>query len=249
MERRNVSRAEASSWRGLYRIGGWCGILIVVPYLAAMAVIAVAPPPLEASGAETLEYVAAHRWLYGIEQVLWIAPGVLAMVVFLALTAVLWQVDKVHAAVAGAIGTAAWALTLALPTSGGGSLVLLDLADRYQAAGTAAQRDACGSLAEGFIAENNTPSLVGVLTAVGILLVGLVTLKGGVPRWVACLGVVTGGVGTVSEALRPLLGAGYTVYGILLLAWFLAVGVTLRRLGRPPAADTTTGPSGRAVVP
>jgi len=221
-----------ASWRDLYRIGGGGGIFIVVPYLAAMLVIMMAPPPLKASGAETLEYVAAHKWLYGVEQVLWIAPGVLAMVVFLALTAALWPVNKSAAAIAGTIGTTAWALTLALPTSGGGSLLLLDLADRYQAAGTATQRDAYATLTEGLIAENNTPGLVGLLTTIGILLISLVMIKGGVPRWVAYLGITTGAVGTVSEALRPLLGAGYTVYGILLLAWFLAVGVTLRRLAR-----------------
>ncbi|GID91597.1 DUF4386 family protein [Amorphoplanes digitatis] len=235
-----------ASWRDLYRIGGWCGILIVVPYLAAMVAVAMTPPPAEAGAAETLEHVAAHKWLYGIEQVLWIAPGVLAMVVFLALTAAMWRVDKAAAAIAGTIGTTAWALTLALPTSGGGSLLLLDLADRYQAAGSDAQRDAYVTLAQQLIAENDMPGFVGVLTTVGILLISLVMTKGGVPRWVAWLGVATGAIGIVSEALRPLLGAGYAVYGTLLLAWFLAVGVTLRRLAGPggrPTPDDVARPA------
>jgi len=229
-----ISEPPDASWRGLYRIGGWCGNLIVVPYVAAIIIVAITSPPLNAGGAETLEYIAGHRGLYGFEQVLWMAPSLLAMVVFLALTALLWQVDKASAAIAGTIGTAAWALTLALPTSGGGSLVLLDLADRYQAAGSPTARDAYATLAEGLISENNTPSLVGVLTAAGILLVSLVMAKGGIARRVAYLGVATGVLGVVSEALRPLLGAGYTVYGVLLLVWFLAVGATLRRRARSP---------------
>jgi hypothetical protein len=75
-----------------------------------------------------------------------------------------------------------------------------------------------------------------VLTTLGILLISLVMAKGGGPRWVAWLGIVTGAAGIVSEVLRPLLGAGYAVYGTLLLAWFVAVGVTLRRLAAQTAA-------------
>lgn len=220
------------SWRSLYRVGGWSGMVIVVPYLVAIALISMAPPPLTASGAETLEYVASHRWLYIVEQVLWVAPGVLAMVVFLALTAALWRLDNSFAAVAGLIGASAWALTFALPTSGGGALALVSLGDQYAAATTAEQRTAFATAAEGYLAENNTPSAVGVLTTVGILLISLVMIKGVFPRWVAYLGVVTGAIGIVSETLRPLLGAGYSVYGVLLLTWFLAVGATLHRLGR-----------------
>ena len=53
-----------------------------------------------------LRYIAAHRWLYGIEQVLWLAPGVLAMIVSLALYVALKDLDKGHAAIAGLIGRA-----------------------------------------------------------------------------------------------------------------------------------------------
>jgi hypothetical protein len=245
----NASRAEAAtaaasqpdpSWRSLYRVGGWSGLIIVVPYLAAIVLVSAAPPPLETGGAETLEYVASHKVLYAIEQVAWMAPGVLAMVLFLALTAALWRLDKGYAAIAGLIGTSAWALTLALPTSGGGSPVLVDLADRYANAASPGQRTGLAAVAEGFLAENNTPSIVGVLTTVGILLISLVMTRGVFPRWVAYLGIGTGAVGVVSEALRPMLGAAYSIYGIALLAWFLAVGTALLRLGRPvrvPRAD------------
>ena len=73
------------TWRGLYQVGGWSGMVIVVPYLVAIVLVAVAPPPSGADGERMLRYIAAHRWLYGIEQVLWLAPGVFAMIVSLAL--------------------------------------------------------------------------------------------------------------------------------------------------------------------
>jgi hypothetical protein len=62
--------------------------------------------------------------------------------------------------------------------------------------------------------------------------VSLVMLKGVFPKGVAYLGIVTGALGIVSEALRPILGPGYIVYGLLLPIWFLMVGWKLYRLGR-----------------
>jgi hypothetical protein len=216
----------------LYQAGGLSGLIIVVPYLAAIVLVSIAPPPL-AGGAETLEYVASHKVLYMIEQMLWVAPGVLAMVVFLALTAALWRLDKANAAIAGLIGTSAWALTLALPTSGGGAPMLVNLASQYENATTSGQRAALAAVADGVLAENNTPSIVGVLTTVGVLLVSLVMTRGVFPKWVAYLGIATGALGILSEALRPLLGVAYSIYGTVLVVWFLAVGASLRRSSRP----------------
>jgi hypothetical protein len=227
-----VARRPDPSWRSLYRAGGVSGILIVVPYLVAIVLVSVAPPPLESSGDTTLQYIASHRWLYIIEQVLWSAPGVLALVVFLALYMALKHLDKGYAAIAALIGISSWALTLALPTTGGGALVLVYLSDQYSAATTAEQRTALATISEGVIAENNTPSLVGVLTTVGILLISLVMIKGVFPRWTAYLGVATGVIGIVSETLRPLLGVGYSLYGVLLLVWFVTIGWKLFRLAR-----------------
>jgi hypothetical protein len=220
------------SWRSLYKAGGLSGILIVVPYLVAIVLVSVAPPPLESSGDETLRYIASHKWLYVIEQVLWSAPGVLALVVFLALYVALKHLDKGYAAIAALIGISSWALTLALPTTGGGAPVLVYVSDQYSKATTAEQRTAFATITEGFIAENNTPSLVGVLTTVGILLISLVMMKGVFPRWTAYLGIATGAIGIVSETFRPLLGVGYSVYGVLLLVWFVTISWKLYRLAR-----------------
>lgn len=65
--------------------------------------------------------------------------------------------------------------------------------------------------AEVFLAENNSTGAVGILTPVGILILSLVMLKGVFPKGIAYLGIVTGALGIVSEALRPILGPGYFV--------------------------------------
>jgi hypothetical protein len=220
------------SWRGLYRAGGVSAVLFVVPILVAIVLYVVAPPPLNADGATTLQYVASHKVLYILEQALWLAPSVFALVVFLALFQALKHLNKSYAALGALVGIVSWALTLASPTTGGGAPILVYLSDQYMAATTAAQHTAFATAAEVFIAENNITNAVGILTPVGILITSLVMLKGVFPKGVAYLGIVTGTLGIVSEALRPIIGPGYFAYGLLLPIWFLAVGWKLYRLAR-----------------
>ena len=231
--RRSPSEAVAApdpSWRSLYRAGGVSAVLFVVLVLAAIAFVVVAPPPLNADGATTLQYVASHKVLYTIEQALWLAPSVFAAVVFLALFPALKHLNKSYAALGALAGFASWVLGLAIPTTGGGAPVLVSLSDQYMTATTSAQHTAFATAAQVFIAQNNITSAVGILAPVGILILSLVMLKGVFPKGVAYLGIVTGALGIVSEALRPLIGPGYLVYGLLLPAWILLVGWKLYRL-------------------
>lgn len=80
------------------------------------------------------------------------------------------------------------------------------------------------------IALNDVPAVIGVLQTLGILLVSLLMLRGPFSRALAWLGVVTGAVGVVSEVLRPVLGAAYAGYGLLLFVWLGWVAVALWRL-------------------
>jgi hypothetical protein len=214
----------------LYAVGGVSGILFAVPGLVAMALVAADPPPLSASGAQTLEFVASHRTVYILEQILWLTPCLLAVPVVVALSAAVWHVEKSYALLVGVLGVCSWALGLALPVSGGGSPVLVSLSDQFTAATTSAQRAVYAGAAESLIAENNTVNAVGVLEPVGILLISLLLLRAALPRWVGWLGVVTGAVGVASESLRPVIGGLYAGCGTLLFVWFVAVGVMLLRL-------------------
>ena len=220
------------SWRGLYRAGGISAMLFVVLILAAIVIVVVAPPPLNADGSTTLQYVASHKVLYIIEQVLWLAPSVFAAVVFLALYQALKHLNKSYAALGALAGFVSWVLGLAIPTTGGGAPVLVYLSDQYMTATTSAQHTAFATAAEVFIAGNNITYAAGILAPVGILIISLVMLKGVFPKGIAYLGIVTGALGIVSEALRPLIGPGYFVYGLLLPAWFLVVGWKLYQLAR-----------------
>jgi hypothetical protein len=51
------------------------------------------------------------------------------------------------------------------------------------------------------------------------------------PEWRRLCGYNNWRPGIFSEALRPILGPGYIVYGLLLPIWFIAVGWKLYRLG------------------
>jgi len=229
-----VGASPDPSWRGLYRAGGISGVLFIVLTIVSIVLVFTKPLQPSSGGAETLKNIASNRSLYILKQVLWLGPSALAMVVFLALYRALKQLDKSYAAIGALLGIASEVLTLAYPTTGEGGPVLVYLSDQYMAASTDAQREAFAAAAEGFTAQNNIPSPPGILTAIGILVISLVMLRGVFHKGVAYLGIATGAIGIISESLRPLLGLGYIGYGLLLPTWFLAVGWKLYRLGSLP---------------
>jgi hypothetical protein len=202
----------------------------VLLLITALIVDFLAPPPVH-GGAETLIFISAHKAPYVLEQVLWILPNVLAVLVFVALFLALIPVNKSLALIGAVLGGLSWATFLAIPVTSRGSLTLVYLSDQYMAA-AAAKRDRFAIAAEAIVAENNTPAIVGVLSAAGILLISIVMTKGVFPRVVGWLGVVTGSLGMLSEALRHAAPLFYWGYGILLWVWFIAVGVSLIALGR-----------------
>lgn len=241
-----AARAAAAErpWRDLYRAGGVAALVATVAYIAATLVYFVVPAPPEEGGAAILEYIAAHRSVYIVEQVLWLAPSVLLTVAFLALAVALRDLNRSYAAIGGVLGVASWALTLVYPATGGGAPALVYLSDRYAATGDVAQRAAYVAAAEGFVAQNVIPTAVGILEPAGILILALVMLRGVFSRGVAYLGIATGVVGLPSEAFRPVLGMAYMVYGLLLFAWFIAIGWALFRLGDDTEPEAPS-PGGR----
>jgi len=220
------------SWRGLYVAGGISALLFVVLNVAAIVILAVIPPAPSSGGAATLQWIASNKTAYTLELILFVAPSVLAMVVFLALYMALKHLNKSLAAIAALIAIAAEVIAAAVnssPQSLNAALILLS--DQYAAATTEAQRLAFATAAESLIAATNAVNLAGIMLEVGILIASLVMLRGVFPKWVAYLGIVTGVVGILSEALRPLIGFAYIVYFLLELIWLIAAGWRLYRLG------------------
>jgi Domain of unknown function (DUF4386) len=218
------------AWARLYQVGGICAWLFVVLLVVAIVLAVATPPPPITGGAATLEYIATHRTLYVVHQQLWLVPGAFAAIVYFALYPALKHLSRGFAALGAAVGGAAWALTLAIPTTSTGAPALVYLSDQYATTADAGQRALFAAAAETLIAQNRTPGAVGVLTTVGMLIVSLVMLRGVFPRGVAYLGIATGVLGIASEALRPVIEGGYALYGVLLLVWTGAVGWTLYRL-------------------
>jgi hypothetical protein len=228
------------SWRQLYFWAGISSVAFIALLVLALVLDVLAPPPVH-GGAETLEFIARNKGIYVAEQLLWTVSNILPVLVFVTLFVALAPVNKSLALLATVIGALPWALFLAVPVTSRGSLILVYLSDRYAAASGTVASDAArlsyATAAEAVIAENNTPAVVGVLSALGILLISLPMLMGVFPRAVAWLGVATGTVGTIAEALRQAVPGFYLAYGILMWAWFLAVGIALIRLSRRTPRD------------
>jgi hypothetical protein len=219
------------SWRGLYRAGGISAALYVLLIIIPLALLGIVPQPPLAGGSAILEYIAAYKAVYIIELVSFVGLGLPAMVVFLALYAALQRVNKGCAAIGALVGIASEIIALAYSSSPPSLHAgLIYLSDHYMAATDVAQRGALATAAEGLMAASNAVNGAGILTALGILVLSLVMLKGVFARSIAYLGILTGILGIVSETLRDAIGAGYIVYGLLLPGWFLAVGWRLHRL-------------------
>lgn len=238
--------APDETWGPLYRAGAISAGIAVAMYTVATVVFAFGTALPEAGGATMLEYVDAHRSSYVLRQLLWLVPGLFLMVVFLALAVALRRHGRSLAAIAGLIGVSSWAVSFAWPTTGDGSLAMVLLSDRYAEAATAGEQASFVAAAEALDALNDAPAAIGVLQALGVLLVSLLMLRGTFTRPLAWLGVATGAVGIVAEALRPFLGAGYAVYGLLLFVWLAWVAVELWRLAVAVRARAGSIPVGGA---
>jgi hypothetical protein len=228
------------SWRPLYRSGAIAAGLTVILYLVAllMFVVTPMPPPAMAGGAATLDYVAGERAIYIIRQLLWLTPSLLLMIVVLALAVALYPLGKSAATIAGVIAISSWAVSFAWPTTGEGSLAMVVLSDRYLTATSDAERAVFVAGAEVLLALNDAQVVIGVLQTLGVLLLSALMLRGVFPLGLARFGMVTGGIGIISEALRPLLGWAYAIYGLLLFAWLIGVAVALWRLGAETSQPT-----------
>ena len=115
------------------------------------------------------------------------------------------------------------------------------LSDRYAVTTPDAERAIFVAGAEVLLALNDTQVVIGVLQTLGILLLSALMLRGEFPTGLAWLGVATGGIGIISEALRPLLGWAYVVYGLLLFGWLIWMAIALGRLGSQTAPRVSSG--------
>lgn len=76
--------ASLHQWKPLFRWAGVASVPFVVLLITALILDFLAPPPVH-GGAEILEFIATNKVNYIAEQILWILPNILPVLVFAAL--------------------------------------------------------------------------------------------------------------------------------------------------------------------
>jgi Domain of unknown function (DUF4386) len=219
-------------WRPLYRAAAVSAAIFVVLTVASIVAVAVTGFPgggALPNGQATLEYIGANRTAFIVDELLIQGPFLVMICFFMALYAALRDVSRSYAALGAVVGIAYVVATLSTFTIAFG---LVSLSDLYAAAVTEARHAALAAAADGLVAQLNAVSAAAVLGNLSFVILSLLMLRGVFPRWVAYLGALTGAAGVVSEALRPVLGVGFGLYGVLLLVWTAAVAWRLYRLSQ-----------------
>jgi len=218
----------------LHRTAGIAAIAFGLAYLAIIALyVPMGPPP---GGAEArLVYVAGNTPSWRAILSLSVLTDFLLVPVALSLYFVLQRFNRIAMLLASAFVTLfivldlsiTWTNYAALITFGGKYAVAAD--DAHKAAIVTAAQYPSAILESGLLFVYNT-----LVLAIGILITGLVMLKGVFGRSTAYLAVATGALGVVSVVgpwLVPALSATIILTSILTTVWMLLVGYKLCGLG------------------
>jgi hypothetical protein len=220
--------------RSSYRMGGVSAVILGIAYLIIFPLYAyVGAPP---SGGEAwLEYGAGKTTVWwailGLSVLTDFLLAPVALALYLSLKAVDRNVMLLATALVGLF------IVLDLAVTWPNIAVLITASDDFAAATTDAQR-AANIGAATYASAVLRSTLEGVYSivslSVGILLVGLVMLRGTFSKTAAYLGLATGILGIVSVAgglLVKELGTTIILASALTTAWLVAVGYRLLRLG------------------
>jgi hypothetical protein len=212
----------------LYRVGGISSLVLGLAYLITIALYAhVGAPP---SGGEAwLKYLAGKTTVWWAILGLSVLTDLLFVPVALSLYLALKGVNRNAMLVATAFVGLFIVLDLAVTWSNYASLITLS--GNYTAATNDAQRVAyiaAANYASAVLASRLEAVYAIVVLSFGILMIGLVMLKGIFRKSTAYLGLVTGILGIVSIA-----GLNVTIImnAVLATVWVLLVGYRLYRLG------------------
>ncbi len=220
------------AWKGMYKIGGVSAILIGILFVTALPfffAISSAFPP--SSGLEAMKAITQNKLFFLISE----SVGTLFTILFLPLTFALYLalkgVNRNYMLIASGLIGVGIPLTL-LDTAV--ALSLVSLSDGYVAA-TGTQQAAyiaAADLAQGM--RTALFILFAIPFAVGILITGLVMLKGVFSKWIAYVGVLAGILGLEPFPIPALGTLGVIILaggGILLVIWLFVVGYKLYKLG------------------
>ena len=241
---RACTEPAVSEWSGLYRVGGWAALVLVVYSLATMAQLLVLGGP-PATAAEVFSLLQ-HRRIVGFLRL--DLPTVIVLplyyLLFLGLFAALRQTDRARAILATSLAFVGVTLVLATPTA----LSLIPLSEKYAAATTAATRNELLAAGEAILATDmwhGTGAIMGgILGQSGAVLICVVMLRSAVfGKTTAYLGIVMHGL----DLAHIVFGLLLPVVGIVLMAvagplypiWLFLVG---RRFFQLASASSTGKP-------
>ncbi len=219
----------------LYRVGGISALVLGIAYIITIPLYIHAGA--QPSGGEArLKYLALNTAVWWAILGLSVLTDFLFVPVALSLYHALKGVNRNAMLLATAFVGLFIVLDLAVTWSNYASLITLS--GHYAAATNDAQRAADIAAATyasaGLIFSQSVYSIL--VPSLGILMIGLVMLKGIFSKSMAYLGVVTGILGIVSVA-GPLfvsaLGVTIIITSVLTTVWVLFVGYRLYRLGKP----------------
>jgi hypothetical protein len=247
IQRRNATEGEESmsaaklivtavdpDGRGLYRAGGFSAFLLGIAYIITIPLyVQVGAPP--SGGEARLQYLAGKTTVWWAILGLSVFTDLLFVPVALALYLALKRVNSNAMLVATAFVGLFIVLDLAVTWPNYASLITLS--GNYAAAANDIQRATYVGAAN-YASAVLASSLEGIYSIVtlsfGILVIGLVMLKGIFGKTTAYLGVLAGILGIVSVAgpfFVRALSATIIVASVLTTVWVLFVGYRLYRLG------------------
>lgn len=220
------------TWRYLYRIGGLAMFVIGFLYYASVVLSAILGPA-PSNGEAYLNALARHVSAAQLNFVVWILADLLLIPVTFALYFALKGINK--NAMLLASGFMGLFVILDLAVTELNSLVAVSLSQSYMAATTDAMRSTYVAASNYALATLPLGTFYSfVISSIGVLIIGLVMMKGVFPRAVGLLGIAVGIEGTLAgfyilvPILSVLLIPSLATFGI----WSIFAGIRLFRLGR-----------------
>lgn len=226
-----------SSWKTLYKIGGFSALIFILYSLVTMVLLVTIGGRPE-TARETLELLSQNR-LVGLLRldVLTLIVVPLYFPIFLSISAALRRCQPGLTLLGAVLALSGLTLFLATPTA----FPLIPLAEKYAAAGSAPEADHILVVAESLMAADtwhHTGAMTGgILMLVAVILISVVMLKSeSFSKWTAYFGILTHGL----DLLRVLVSFFFpdasvfimAVAGLLYLVWFPLLARDLFRLAK-----------------
>jgi len=220
----------------LYRVGGISTFILVIGYLLTFPVYAWVGDAPPSSVEAQLSYFAGHATGWWAILGLMVFTELLLVPIFLALYLSLKGINRNAMLLAIACKGLFVALDLAITWTAYSALITSG--GNYAGATTDAQR-AVFVAAAGYPSAMLDSPLLGIyailIPSLGVLLTGLVMLRGIFNRTTAYLALAVGITGIVfmGSYIAGALGIFRIINALLVTVWYLFVGYRLYRLGRP----------------